>query len=268
MQPSGQLSADLTARRPLTRPAVAGTLRATQLKLKGVEANALQINLNMAPPGPELVRTLTGRVSVNMNDGKLTGVDMGQKLGEIGKFTGTAQAAQGATHVSSLTGDFDLKNGVATTNDLKALSDAGTMAAAGTISLVDQGLNLKATVVLSKTSSQQVGGSSIGGLMSTAMENKNGEIVMPVLISGTIPSPKVSPDTSEMAKMRMKNLLPSFSNPGQLVQGAMGGSTSGLMNSLTGKTPGAASSNQQQNGNSMQNAVSGLGGLFGGKKKP
>ena len=217
------------------------------------------------------MRTLTGRVSVNMNDGRLTGVDMGQKLGEIGKFTGTAQVAQGATHVSSLTGDFDLKNGVATTNDLKALSDAGTMAATGTISLVDQGLNLKATVVLSKTSSQQVGGSGIGGLMSTAMENKNGEIVMPVLISGTIPSPKVSPDTSEMAKMRMNNLLPSFSNPGQLVQGAMGklgGGTSGLMNSLTGKTPGAASSNQQQNGNSMQNAVSGLGGLFGGKKKP
>ena len=53
MQPSGQLSADLTARGPLTGPAVAGTLRATQLKVKRRGANALQINLNMAPPGPE-----------------------------------------------------------------------------------------------------------------------------------------------------------------------------------------------------------------------
>ncbi len=223
MQPSGQLSADLTARGPLAGPAVAGVLRATQLKVSGVVANSLQINLNLAPPGPELVRTLTGRVTVNMTDGQLTGVDMQQKLGQIGKFTGAGKVGQGATHVSSLTGDFDLKNGVATTNDLKALTDAGTMAATGTISLVDQGLNMQATAVLSKSSSQQVGGNGIGGLMSTAMENKNGEIVIPVLVTGTIPSPKVSPDLNQMAKMRMTNMLPSFSNPGQLAQGVMGG---------------------------------------------
>jgi AsmA protein len=270
MQPSGQLSADLTARGPLTGPAVAGVLRATQLKVSGVVANALQINLNMAPPGAELVRTLTGKISVNMTDGQLTGVDMQQKLGEIGKFTNAGKVSQGATHVSSLTGDFDLKNGVATTNDLKALTDAGTMAATGTISLVDQGLNLQATAVLSKSSSQQVGGSGIGGLMSTAMQNKNGEIVIPVQVAGTISSPKVSPDLNQMAKMRMSNMLPSFSNPGQLAQGAMGklgGGAGGLMNTLTGKTPGAAAGNQQQNGNAVQNAVGGLGGLFGGKKK-
>jgi uncharacterized protein involved in outer membrane biogenesis len=271
MQPSGQLSADLSARGPLSGPAVAGVLRVNQLKVSGVQANSLQINLNLAPPGAELVRTLTGRVTVNLNDGKLTGVDMAQKLGEIGKFTGANQVGNGATHVSSLTGDFDLRNGVATTDDLKALTDAGTMAATGTISLVDQSLNLRATAVLSKSSSQQVGGSGIGGLMTTAMENENGEIVVPVLVTGTIPSPKVSPDLNQMAKMRMTNLLPSFSNPGQLAQGAMGklgGGAGGLMNSLTGKSPGAAAGNQQQNGNGVQNAVGALGGLFRGKKKP
>lgn len=271
MQPSGQLSADLTARGPLTGPAVAGMLRATQLKVSGVTANALQINLNLAPPGADLVRTLSGRIGVNLTEGQLTGVDMSQKLGEIGKFTGAGKVSQGATHVSSLTGNFDLKNGMAVTNDLKALTDAGTMAATGTISLVDQGLNMKATAVLSKTSSQQVGGNGIGGLMSTAMQNKNGEIVVPVLVSGTIPSPKVTPDLAEMAKLRMSNLLPSFANPGELAQGVMGkmgGGAGGLLNSLTGKTPGAAANNQPQQGNALQNAVGGLGGLFGGKKKP
>jgi hypothetical protein len=216
------------------------------------------------------MRTLNGRITVNMTDGQLTGVDMQQKLGEIGKFTGAGKVGQGATHVSSLTGDFDLKNGVATTNDLKALTDAGTMAATGTISLVDQGLNLQATAVLSKSSSQQVGGNGIGGLMSTAMQNKNGEIVIPVQVTGTIPSPQVSPDLNQMAKMRMTNMLPSFSNPGQLAQGAMGsvtGGAGGLMKTLTGKTPGAAAGNQQQNGSAVQNAIGGLGGLFGGKKK-
>ncbi len=271
MQPSGRLSADLTARGPLSGPAVAGTLRATQLTVSGVQANALQINLNMAPPGADVVRTLTGKVTVNLSDGKLTGVDLSQRLGAIGKFTGASSVGNGATHVSSLTGDFDIKNGVASTNDLKALTDAGTVAATGTASLVDQGLNMKATAVLSKTSSQQVGGNAIGGMMTTAMANQNGEIVIPVLVSGTIPSPKVEPDVSAMAQMRMHNLLPSFSNPGQLTQGVMGklGGTGGVLGALGGKTPGAAASNQQQSGtgSAVQNAVGGLSGLFGGKKK-
>jgi uncharacterized protein involved in outer membrane biogenesis len=233
----------------------------------------------MAPPGPNLVQTLTGRVTVNMNDGKLTGVDMSQRLGAIGKFTGASKVGDGATHVSQLTGTFDLQNGLASTNDLKALTDAGTMAATGTASLVNQGLDMKATAVLSKTSSQQVGGNAIGGLMNTAMANQNGEIVIPVLITGTIPSPKVEPDVSAIAKMRMNNLLPSFSNPGQLSQSVLGqlgkgggatGGAAGMLGALSGKTqPGAAASNQQQqsSGNSTQDAVSGIVGLFGNKKK-
>ncbi len=274
VQPSGLLTADLTARGPLSGPAVAGTLRATQLKVSGVTANSLLVTLNLAPLGSDPVKTLTGHVSVNMTDGVLTGVDLSQKLGEIGKFTGATKVGQGATHVSSLTGDFDLKNGVAFTNNLKALTDAGTMAATGTTSLVDQGLNLKATAVLSKDSSQQVGGNAIGGMMTTAMANNNGEIVIPVIVTGTIPSPKVEPDVSAMAKMRVNGLLPSFSNPGQLTQGALAGASggaSGVLGALTGKTPGAASSNQgqqQKNGNAVQDAIGGLGGLFGGKKKP
>jgi hypothetical protein len=124
--------------------------------------------------------------------------------------------------------------------------------------------------VLSKTSSQQVGGSGIGGMMTTAMANKNGEIVIPVLVTGTIPSPKVSADMGAMAKMRMSGLLPSFGNPGELTQGALakvGGGTSGLLGSLTGKTTPGAAANNQQNGSSSQNPASGLAGLFGGKKK-
>jgi uncharacterized protein involved in outer membrane biogenesis len=269
MRPSGRLTADLTARGPLTGPAVVGTLRVAQLQVSGVVANTLQITLNMAPPGADLVRTLTGRITVNMNDAKLTGVDMKQQLGAIGKFSGASKVGDGATHVSQLSGTFDLKNGVAVTNDLKALTDAGTIAATGTASLVNQGLDMKATAVLSKSSSQQVGGAAIGGMMSTAMANQNGEIVVPVLVSGTIPSPKVSPDVSAMAKMRMSNMLPSFSNPGQAVMGKLGGGgVGGALGSLTGNAaPGAAANNQQKNANPAQDAVSGLGGLFGNKKK-
>jgi uncharacterized protein YhdP len=272
-QPSGQLTADLTAKGPLSGPAVAGTLNVAKLAVSGLVANAVQVTLNMAPPGAELIPTLTGRITLNMTDGKLTGVDLSQKLGEIGKFTGgksSSGTSDGTTHVSQLSGTFDLKNGVATTNDLKALTDAGTVAATGSASLVDQGLDMKATAVLSKSSSQQVGGSGVGGMMTTTMANNNGELVIPVLVTGTIPSPKVAPDVSAMAKMRLNNALPSFSNPGQLTQGALskaGGGVGGMLGGVTGKsTPGAAASNQQNN-NSSQSPASALGGLFGKKKQ-
>lgn len=269
LQPSGQLTADISARGPLTGPALFGTLHGTQLKVSGIEANSLQVNLNLAPPGPEIVRTLTGKVSVALNDGRLTGIDLAQRLGAIGKFTGLSGAGNGATHISSLTGDFDLQNGVASTNNLTALTDAGTVAAIGNASLVDQVLNMKATAVLSKSSSQQVGGSAIGGLMSTALTNQNGEIVVPILVGGTIASPKIAPDTQAIAQMRLHNLIPSFSNPGVLAQGTL--SSSGLSALGLGgkKRPGAAAGNQQGSSqqNSIQNAVGGLSGLFGGNKK-
>jgi AsmA protein len=269
LQPGGNLAADLTARGPLGAPALAGVLHATQLKVSGLDASSLQVNLNLAPPGENLLQTLSGKVSVNLSDGRLTGVDLSQRLGAIGKFQGVSGVSNGATHVSSLTGDFDLRDGTAYTNNLNALTDAGTVAATGSIGLADQVLNMKATAVLSKSSSQQVGGGSIGGLMTTALANKNGEIVMPLLVGGTVSSPKVSPDTAAIAEMRAKNILPSFSNPGALTH--LGGSSGlgGVAGALEGnKTPGAAAANQQQqSGNAVQNAVGNLGGLLGGKKK-
>jgi uncharacterized protein involved in outer membrane biogenesis len=263
MQASGNLAADLTAKGALSAPAVAGVLHATQLKVSGVEANSLQINLNMAPPGADVIRTLNGKVSVNLTEGRLTGVDLSQRLGMIGKFKGVNTVSSGATHVTSLTGNFDIHDGVATTNDLKALTDAGTVAATGSASLADETLNMKATAVLSKESSQAMGGASIGGLMSTALTNKDGEIVVPVIVGGTISSPKVEPDVNAIASMKMHNLLPSFSNPGSFTQGL---SKIGGAFGSSGSKPGAAAGNQQS-GSTMQNAAGAIGGLFGGKKK-
>jgi hypothetical protein len=49
--------------------------------------------------------------------------------------------------------------------------------------------------------------------------------------------------------------------------GGAGGGVGGVLGSLTGNAPGAAASNQQQkSGNTTQDAVSGLAGLFGKKK--
>ncbi len=187
-----------------------------------LNANA-QTNFASAS-GQEIVRTLNGRTSLNLGNGKLANVDLLYQLANVGKFlnTGKTISQKNYTSLVKLTGDFDVKSGVAETNNLQAVTDAGTLAAQGLVNLVDQTLNMKVTAVLPKDLSARVGGSGIGGFMSTALANKNGELVMPVLVTGSLQNPKIAPDLETIARMKMENLLPTGANPGKLSSGILG----------------------------------------------
>ena len=71
------------------------------------------------------------------------------------------------------------------------------MAATGTINLVNQALNLHMTAVLDKAFSQSVGGTGVGGYLNTALGNKNGELVLPVIVTGNMNHPIVTPDVQQ-----------------------------------------------------------------------
>ena len=117
-------------------------------------------------------------------------VDLLHEVAVAGKFLGGNFAApKGFTDLSQLTGNFDVKNGVAQTNNLKAVIDGGTMSAAGTVNLADQSLNMHVIAVLNKALSQQVGGTQVGGYMNTALANNQGELVVPVIVTGTFQHP-------------------------------------------------------------------------------
>jgi AsmA protein len=243
----------------------------------------------------DVARTLNGHVTLNVSGGKLAKVDILQQLSSVGKFSSFNRAAQDFTNLQQLGGDFDIRNGVATTNNLKALIEGGTLAATGAVNLVDQSLNMRMTAVLSKTYSQQVGGNQIGGFMNTALANNNGELVLPVLVTGTFANMHFAPDLQAIAQMKMNNLLPSFGNPGQLTTGllgalagrkgsgqnAQGGGIGGVLDAITGKPknnqqypaqqPDAAAQNNgsapQTKQQQQQDIVNGIVGLFGDKKK-
>ena len=108
-----------------------------------------------------------------------------------------------------MAGDLKVSNGLARTDNLQMQIEGATLAAAGTVNLVDQALNLKVTAVLDREMSQKVGGTRIGGYMQTALANSRGELVIPALVSGTLAQPSFSPDAARMAEMKLKNLLPS-----------------------------------------------------------
>ncbi|HZM09378.1 MAG TPA: AsmA family protein [Candidatus Limnocylindrales bacterium] len=243
---------------------------AVNAKLSGADANQLltavantkdsvygTLNATMnqtfsTPASGDVTQTLNGPFAFTLTNGKLTKIDLVSELGKIGKFGTTGK---GYTTVSSMSGTFDVRNGVANTNDLKAALDVGNMAATGSMNLVTEALAMHLTAVLNKSFSQSVGGAGVGGYLTTALGNKNGELVLPVIIGGTMSKPVVTPDVQKIAEMKLNNIVPGASG----ILGSLLGGKSQPQGQQAGK-PAAQPSQQQQ----LQDA---LGGLLGGSKK-
>ncbi len=212
-----------------------------------------------AAPSDQIARTLNGTMSLDLRNGKLVGVDLLNELANVGKFVGFNHAATNFTNLAQLTGNFNVQNGVANTNNLKAVIDGGTLAAAGNVNLASEAVDMHVTAVLSQTMSKMVGGTGIGGFMNTALANNRGELVIPVIVSGTLSRPTVAPDLQKIAQMKLQNLLPTSSNPGQLTSGILGavlggrGAGQGQQQGGLSGILGALGGQQQQNQNNQQN---------------
>jgi AsmA protein len=207
----------------------------------------------------EVMRALNGTVNLNFSNIKYSGSDMNHQLAAIAGFLKPTDSSQpGVTNISKLTGAIAIKNGIAQTSNLQAALDIANVGATGTANLVDQSLNLRATAVMSKDTSQQVGGTGVGGFMQTALANNQGELVIPVIITGTFQQPKFTADLQQVAQMKLKGLVPNLNNPSAAASGLLGG--------LLGKTSGN-SGQQQQNQQQQNNPVQQLIGIFGKKKQ-
>jgi len=264
---------------------------AVNAKLTGADANQLltavantkdtlygtmNANLNQTfstPVSGDVTQTLNGPFAFTLTNGKLTKVDLVSELAKIGKFTGGGGATgKGYTSISSMSGTFDVHNGVANTNDLKAALDVGTMAANGSVNLVNEGLAMHLTAALNKQYSQSVGGTGVGGYLNTALGNKNSELIIPVIISGTMSHPVVTPDVQKLAEMKLNNIVPNAAGllsgksggAGGIVGALLGGGQQQQQGQQAGKP--AQPNQQQQQLNDLQNAIGGL--LGGSKKKP
>jgi AsmA protein len=231
------------------------------------------INLDMHAAGPiknvnsaEIMRALNGTTALNVATLRYTGLDLSQQLGAIAGFT-KGLASKGYTDVSPLSGHIVVKNGIAQTNDLAAKLDIGSIAGAGTANLVDNTLNMHLTAVLNSKFSQAVGGTGVGGYMKTALANNQGELAIPILVTGTLQNPKFMPDVQQMTQMKLKGLIPNSSNPGGAVGGILGGLL-GKQQGTTNTAPAPGQAKQAQPAKpSTQDTVQQVIGLFGKKKQ-
>jgi uncharacterized protein involved in outer membrane biogenesis len=207
-----------------------------------------------------IAQSLNGKASIKLNDGKIGNMDLLHHLASIAQFQTTARAVEPFTKVLQMAGDFDIHNGVATTHNLRATIEDGSFAANGSIDLARQNLNLHVTAVLSPQFSQAVGGTGIGGLMNTALANRNGELVIPVIVTGTFQNPQVAPDLQQVAQMKLRNLLPNLNDPTKF--------TDQILGQLRGK-PGQQLEPEGQPGapTPEEQLRDILGNVLGGRKK-
>ncbi len=250
-----------------TRPAQ--PVYTVSMKMNGVDANKLLSSVSslkqtlygmLAANGSglnfsganadQMARSLNGRLDLNLTKGRLAGIDILHQLSQVAKFVGSgAQTAdRGYTNLVALTGNFDVRNGLAQTNNLKAQIDGGTLGAVGVVNLADQSLNMHVTAVLTKAMSDTVGGTQIGGFMNTALANNKGELVIPIIVTGTFQRPLVAPDLQQIAEMKLRNMIPTSANPGAM--------TSGILGTILGQK------GQQEGG--QQGQQGGVGGILGG----
>jgi uncharacterized protein involved in outer membrane biogenesis len=215
-----------------------------------------------AASSADMARTLNGTVALDLTKGKLAHIDLLNEFANVGRFVGnnfrspSSTGGEPFTDIVQLTGNFNVVNGLAQTSNLKALIPGGSIGAEGAMNLATEELNMHLTAVLSKAMSQQVGGTQVGGFMQTALANQQGELVIPILLTGTFSKPRVAPDLQKVAQMKLQNLLPTAGNPGALsstILGAFGGKgTGGTQQRGLGGILGALSGQQQQQQNQQQ----------------
>jgi AsmA protein len=202
----------------------ARTQYAVRSRLEAVDANqllaaftawkgALEGRLRMdtdvrfAPePGQPPARSLNGVASFSLENGRLAGVDLLSEIAGLGKFLGFGKQASSGTPVARMGGSLQIRDGVARTDDLRLELAGATLSGAGALNLADQSVDLRLTSVLSQEASARAGGSKIGGWLTTAIANPQGELVIPVRISGAYPQLRYLPDAERLAELQLRGL--------------------------------------------------------------
>lgn len=200
-----------------------------QAKMANVDANSLvsavtplkqtvfgkfnaDTSLTLAADGADTARSLNGTVGLRLADGKIAGVNYLNEVSKFAKFFGYNATPGKMTDFAKMSGTLQFQNGIARTDDLDMQINGARITGAGTVNLVAQTLDLKLGTVLEKAFSDAVGGSKIGGFMSTALADEKGQLLIPAVLRGPIANPSVQPDAEQFAKLKLKG----FANPANI----------------------------------------------------
>lgn len=166
---------------------------------------------------PALKKALAGNARLEMKDGAIKGINLAEGARNLkglvgGKKEGKADSSQ-KTDFSDLSASFNIKNGVARNDDLKAQSPFLRLGGAGNVDIGNNTIDYLAKATLAATTKGQ-GGRAAGDVTG---------VTVPVKLSGSLDSPNWNVDYSAM-----------LGGVGGLLGGAAGGVTDTVKKSAGG----------------------------------
>lgn len=143
--------------------------------------------------GEPLAQTVTGRATVDVTDGVIRNFPL---LAALGRALRLADQQGSDTRFSRLSATLAIGSGAATTDDLVLQSSDLRLEAAGRIG-ADRSLALRARAVLSPERSA----SAIASIHElSGLRNEQGQVALPLTISGTLDSPDFDIDIESIIK--------------------------------------------------------------------
>lgn len=143
-----------------------------------------------------LLGTLDGKVTMNLVDGAVEGVDLWYAISQAQSLIQKRQLAGGTntgkTSFQTFKASADVARGVATTNDLAIASQLLRVTGKGSSNLATQAIDYQLTATVLKA---PPGVADANALVLAAI---------PVAVTGTFESPKVRPDLAGLARARVK----------------------------------------------------------------
>jgi AsmA protein len=178
-----------------------------------------------------LMKSLDGQGALDLSDGAILGLNLAEL---VRNFTGQAGGAQ-KTDFSSVTGSFDVTNGVLHNTDFSFLGPLIRVIGAGTVDIGHQAQNFR----LEPTAVASLAGQ--GGAL-----NESGLGIFPILVTGTWSNPKFAPDLTAAIQGLLTDPNATLDVVTGLVKGADAGAAAGaLLGAVTGTGGGSGGSTGQ-----------------------
>jgi AsmA protein len=232
---SGSASVDMTKAVPVIQTTVQGggiqvepLLRDTINKDVLTGTMQVQAALQMSSGGGDQVkRTLKGQGQIRLLDGAITKVNLGDLFTKV-KYALGVEGIGGqssGTAFSELYVPFTVGGGVLQTSGATLSSSVVRAVAVGSVNLVDDTINLR------------IEPKAVAGLKNLGIPGQPSVGLVPVLVHGTVSSPKFAPDlkgiipTEAEARGEIKNLINTGRKPGEGVK-SMEEKAKGFLRSL------------------------------------
>lgn len=162
-------------------------------------------------------RTATGQGEARINDGRLARLNLSGELAAVTRLAGLS-ANRGDTPLEEMSATFLIGGGWIRTRDLTIQTPDLRLTAEGGFHFDDR-LDLEATALFSRESSQKVAGIGlVGKIVGNLLLDQEERAIVPFDVSGTTAEPRFSLDAARLARMRAES---NRSQPRELLEDLM-----------------------------------------------